>query len=80
MDNPLDQLYKTVFNYFYSQSDKQDVTCEVDGDSVDCLTFNLEDKGFTYNKQKDWGASRPNFSVYIITVVLMKHYLRILQL
>ncbi len=52
--NLLDQLYKTVFNYFYNQSDKQDVTCEVDNNPVDCLTFKLEDKGFTYNKEEDW--------------------------
>ena len=29
-------------------------TCTIDENPVDCFTFKLEEKGFTYNEDRDW--------------------------
>ena len=33
---------------------KKIVVCELDGKDVDCFTFQLEEKGFSYNEDEDW--------------------------
>ena len=54
----LDSFYKTIMNFFIDEKFNEDMnkleTCMLDEDEVDCLTFDLEDKGFTYNEEKEW--------------------------
>ena len=54
----LDSFYKTIMNFFIDEKLNEDMnkleTCMLDEDEVDCLTFDLEDKGFTYNEEKEW--------------------------
>ena len=49
--DPLNWIYKKVFNLFYGFNttgtiEKDDVTCSVDGVDVECLSFDLIDRGF----------------------------------
>ena len=54
----LDSFYKTIMNFFIDEKFNKEMnkleTCMLDEDEVDCLTFDLEDKGFTYNEEKEW--------------------------
>ena len=54
----LDSFYKTIMNFFIDEKFNEDMnkleTCMLNEDEVDCLTFDLEDKGFTYNEEKEW--------------------------
>ncbi len=42
------------FWYKPEEIDPEGISCEVDGDPVDCFTFTLEEKGFEYNEDEDW--------------------------
>ena len=55
----LNWIYKKVFNLFYGFNttgtiEKDDVTCSVDGVDVECLSFDLIDRGFYFNVEEDW--------------------------
>ena len=57
--DPLNWIYKKVFNLFYGFNttgtiEKEDVICSVDGLDVECLSFDLIDRGFHFNVDEDW--------------------------
>ncbi len=54
----LDSFYKNIMNVFIDEKFNKEMnslgSCMLDEVEVDCLTFDLEDKGFTYNEEKEW--------------------------